>query len=103
EPERVLLALEPRARGGGDALQQLLGVLVGLRELACRERLEDGGPDAGRLEAARDVERDGGGREGEEPVARRPLQLLATEENVGQAHRCSFRRVIAGEKRACIA
>ena len=35
------------------------------------KRLEDDGADAGRLEPALDVERHGGGREREEPVARR--------------------------------
>ena len=47
--------------------------LVRLRELAGRERLEDERADAGRLQPALDVERDGGGREREQPVARRLL------------------------------
>ena len=44
------------------------------------------GADAGGLQPALDVERDGGGREREEPVARRAFQLLAPEEDVREAH-----------------
>src|SRR6202043_2841294 len=83
---RVLLAVERRAGAGRDALQQLLDVVVDLRELARRQRLENERTDARGLEPAPDVECDGGGREREEPVPRRLLQLLAAEQDVAETH-----------------
>src|SRR5207249_569834 len=85
EPERVALPVELRAGVGRDALKQLLDVLLDLRELAGGERLEDDGADAGRLQPAFDLERHTCGREREESLARRLLQLLAPEEDVAEA------------------
>src|SRR5205807_8357203 len=65
----------------------LLAGRVRLGELARRERLEDDRSDACRLQPAVDVERHRRGREREQPVACRLLQLLAPEEDVGQAQR----------------
>ena len=66
--------------------KQLLDVVVDLRELAGGKRLEDDRADARGFRAAVDVERDRCSREREQPVARRLLQLLASEEDVAEAH-----------------
>jgi hypothetical protein len=84
EAERVGLAVERRAGALRDALQELVDVALRLRELAGRERLEDGGGGSRGLERALRVERDCRGREGEEPVGGRALELLAAEENVAE-------------------
>src|SRR5439155_11859952 len=86
EAERVLRAVELRARARRDALEQLLDVVVDLRELAGRHRLEDDRANTGRLEPAPDVECDGCRRQREQPVACRALQLLAPEQDVAEAH-----------------
>src|SRR3954468_17726586 len=86
EAERVGLAVELGARARRDALQELLDVVVDLRELAGRQRLEDDRARARGLRAALDGERDGGGREREQAVARRLLQFLAPEEDVPEPH-----------------
>src|SRR5579884_501049 len=84
EAERVRLAVDRRAGSAGDTAQKLLRLVLGLAELTCRHGLEDESGVAGRLQRALRVERDGRGREGEEPVGRGLLQLLAAEENVAE-------------------
>jgi hypothetical protein len=85
EAERVRLPLERRACALCDAREELLDVGLGLPELTGRERFEDRRAGSGRLERALRVERDGRGRQREEPLGRGLLQLLATEEDVAEA------------------
>jgi len=84
EAEAVGLAVERRPPVLGDSLKELVDVLLRLLELAGREWLEDRRADAGRLERALDVEGDRCGREREDAVGRRLLQLLAAEEDVAE-------------------
>ena len=53
-------------------------------EVAARERLEDHGCLSGRLQAELGVERDGRGREREEPVVLGLGELLPPEEDVAE-------------------
>jgi hypothetical protein len=82
--EAVGLALQGRAAVLRDTVEQLLDVPVRLLEPAGGERLEDRRADAGRLQGALGLERDGGGREREEPLRLGLLQLLAAEEDVAE-------------------
>ena len=66
--EAVGLPLDLGARRGCRGLEELLDVGVRAVEVAARERLEDHGCLPGRLQAELGVERDGRGREREEPV-----------------------------------
>ena len=84
EAERVGLAIDRGAGVSGDATQQLFRVALARAELARRERLEDERGGAGRLERAVRLERDGRGREREQLLGGRPLQLLAAEEDVAE-------------------
>ena len=61
---------------------------VGLRpdELCGGQGLEDDRRGAGGCSPNSVVERDRGGRQREEPLARRPRELLLAEENVTQPH-----------------
>jgi hypothetical protein len=85
EAEGVGLAVDRRARVLGDAAEQLLRLAPRRAELARRQRLEDERGDPGRLERACGVEGDGGGREREQLLGGRLLQLLAAEEDVAEA------------------
>jgi hypothetical protein len=85
EAERVGLAVDRRAGVSRYATQQLLRVGLGRVELSRRERLEDQGRVTGRLQRALGVERDRGRRKREQLLGRRPLQLLAAEEDVAEA------------------
>src|SRR5581483_9670475 len=76
EAVRVGLAIELRALRRRDSLQELLDLLVGGGELACRQRLEDDRADACRLERALGLERDRRRADREEPLGGRRLQLL---------------------------
>ena len=71
-----------RARPGED----LLHVVDDLAEVAGRQRLEDDAGDAARLDALLRVEPDVGGRDREEPVGRRPLDLALAQQRVEEAH-----------------
>src|SRR2546421_971104 len=84
EAERVGLAVDRRAGASGNASQKLLCVALGRRELACRHRFEDQRGVSRRLEGALGVERDCRGREREEPLDCRLLELLAAEEDVAE-------------------
>jgi len=84
EAERVGLAVDRGAGVPRDAAEQLLRVAFARGELSRRERLEDERCVTGRLERARGVERDGRGREREQLLGRRSLQLLAAEEDVAE-------------------
>src|SRR6185437_6000994 len=64
--------------------EKFLRLVLGRRELAGRHRLEDQRRVSGRLEGALRVERDGCGREREEPLGCRLLELLAAEEDVAE-------------------
>src|SRR5207302_3064568 len=83
--ERIGLPVDRGAGLAGDAAQQLLCVALARVELPGRERLEDERRVTGRPERALCFERHGRGREGEELLGRRPLQLLAAEEDVAEA------------------
>jgi hypothetical protein len=85
EAERVGLAVDLGAGIARDAAQQLLRVGLGRVELSRRERLEDQCGVTGRLQRALGVERDRGRRKREQLLGRRPLQLLAAEEDVAEA------------------
>jgi hypothetical protein len=85
EAERVGLAVDRGAGVPRDAAEQLLRVALAGRELSRRERLEDERGVTGRLERALGVERDGRGREREQLLGGRPLQLLAAEDDVAEA------------------
>src|SRR5262249_57792639 len=80
------LALELRPLLRGEMLDELLDLLLRLRERARGQRLEDDGAGARRLQPALDVERHGGRREREQAITRRSLQLLPPEEDVTQSH-----------------
>jgi hypothetical protein len=85
EAERIGLAVDRRAGVPGDAAEELLRVALRRVELSRRERLEDQRGVTGRLQRALGVEGDRGGREREQLLGRRPLQLLASEEDVAEA------------------
>jgi hypothetical protein len=89
EAERIGLAVDRRAGVSGDAAQQLLRVALARAELARREGLEDERAGARGLERAVRVERDGRGREREQPLGGRPLELLPAEEDVAEARQDS--------------
>ena len=74
-----------RARIPGRDAEQLVELVLGPHELAGGERLEDDRRHAGRLEAALGLERDRSGREREELVEVRALELLPPEEDVPQS------------------
>jgi hypothetical protein len=80
---RVVATLELRSAVRRNGFEQLLDVALGAREVAGREALEDDRSDAGSLEVQLGLERDRRGREREEPLGGRRLQLLAPEEDVG--------------------
>jgi hypothetical protein len=77
EAERVGLAVDRRAGVPSNAAEQLLRVGLGRVELSRRERLEDQGSVTGGLERALGIEGDRGGREREQLLGCRSLQLLA--------------------------
>src|SRR5581483_5284773 len=99
EAVRVGLAIELRALRRRDSLQELLDLLVGGGELACRQRLEDDRADACRLERALGLERDRRRADREEPLGGRRLQLLAPEEDVAQAQATAAARAQALPRR----
>src|SRR5439155_25172543 len=84
EAERVRLAVDVRVLALRDAAQELLGVVLGRRELARGHRLEDERRVARRRERALGLERHRRGREREEPLRGRLLELFAAEEDVAE-------------------
>src|SRR5579884_1259631 len=86
EAEGVALPVELRAAVGRDRVEQLLHVAFGADELAGRERLEDDRRRAPRLEVAIHLQRHRGGREREELLPRRRLQLLPPEQDIAESH-----------------
>jgi hypothetical protein len=87
--EGVLPAPDLRARGLRSDAEKLVDVLLGARELARRERLEDDGCDTGRAELELGLERDAGGREREQLVELGALEALAAEQDVSKSHDAS--------------
>src|SRR3954451_7551701 len=85
EAHLVALPLDLRARLARDGVQQLLALVLGADELARRERLEAAARRPQRLEVELGLERDPRRRDGEQPLARRILELLAPEEDVADA------------------
>jgi hypothetical protein len=85
EAERVGFAVDLGAGVPSNAAEELLCVALRRAELSGRKRLEDQRGVPGRLERALGVERDRSGREREQLLGRRPLQLLAAEEDVAEA------------------
>src|SRR4051812_8901064 len=94
--ERVVAPLELRARVDGDRFEQLLDVVLRLRELTGRERLEDDGSRTRTLQPELGLECDGSGREREQPLDGRRLQLLASEEDVAETQRLTRRDPFRG-------
>jgi hypothetical protein len=73
-------------------VEQRLQLVLGADEVARGERLEaDGGPGS-RPQAQLDVERDPGGREREQALPLRLLQLAPSEKDVPKAHLVSASR-----------
>src|SRR5580765_2700668 len=84
--ERVLAALELRAGLCGYPIEQLLQVVLGAHEVARRQRLEDDPSRAGRTQSELRVERDGGGAQRKQALARRTGELLLPEKRVSKPH-----------------
>jgi hypothetical protein len=84
EAERVGLAVDLGAGLPCNASEQLLRVALARGELSRGKRLEDERGVPGGLERALGVERDRGGREREQLLGGRSLQLLAAEEDVAE-------------------
>ena len=80
----VGLALDLRAARLRDRLDELVDVVERAPELTRRLRLERDRRGAGGLQPELGLQRDGGGRQREEPVFLRLGELLRPEENVPQ-------------------
>ena len=80
--EFVLAAFELGAGVGRDPVQELLEIVLGADEVAGRKRLEADAPRPGRAQPQLGVERDRGGRQREQPLARRAGELLSPEQDV---------------------
>src|SRR5215210_4144101 len=86
ESERVLAALELRGGPDGDAVEQLLQIVLGTHEVAGRQRLEADRARARRSQPQIRLQRHGGRRQREQALARGSRELFLAEENVAETH-----------------